>query len=645
MKPNHPNVLVRGDMTGERVQMRIDEESMAHIVRILTDIYADPELAVIREYSTNAWDAHRMAGHSEPIHVTLPTDWNPKFVVRDFGPGLTEDEIRAVYSSYGKSTKQATNDAVGMLGIGCKSGLTYTSQVMVTSFVKGRRIESIMTRDDEGAPVINILSNTPTDERDGVQITIPVKNVYSFNTKARDFFRFWDANDVLIDGEKPTPIQMDEVVSNIYVTSEANANYVVMGNVPYRVSEGLSVKLPYSQNLIAKVDIGEVDFPPSREELYYSKTTLDKLAQISDLYTSHIESKAKADIAQASTPSEALKAIAKWSDFVKVDSWGSLTSWNSVNPDGILYTWSTGPYRESVRSGWHSWNWRQRAHEGTLFQIIDFDLAGFSGSHKEKFKHLLKTKGFDFADVNTVVITKDDAFEGWLSDRTFSMDDIRKVKLPKVTTGNGQASVSMVGQYYIWDKNLGRMVKGVPDPNKEGVVYSPAEDVNVGRILDVFPDVQIIRAGRNRWDKLQREFPSVVPAGEYVAGKAAEALDALTDDEQMFLRIPINASRVLRGILEGEVDDPAIKRVIRVAGLKGTPRLTEYQKMLNLASYLDSWRSPKYREGTEINVDSLPDLAYNDKAERVRILNALYYYDQHHAGDTEPASDDAEQAD
>ena len=56
-----------------RTAMTFDENSIAHLMSVLTDLYSDKPLAVIREYSTNALDAHRAAGNTAPIEVTLPS--------------------------------------------------------------------------------------------------------------------------------------------------------------------------------------------------------------------------------------------------------------------------------------------------------------------------------------------------------------------------------------------------------------------------------------------------------------------------------------------------------------------------------------------------------------------------------------------
>ena len=101
----------------------IKQSGISHIFNVLRNqLYSDKVLAVIREYSTNAVDAHIEVGKKDtPIKVTLPNPLSLDFKVRDFGRGLTEREIGEIYAMYGESTKRGTNEQIGQLGLGCKS--------------------------------------------------------------------------------------------------------------------------------------------------------------------------------------------------------------------------------------------------------------------------------------------------------------------------------------------------------------------------------------------------------------------------------------------------------------------------------------------------------------------------------------------
>ena len=67
----------------------------------------------------------------------MPTRFNPHFTVRDFGDGLSHDDVCNIYVRYCKSTKRQSNAFTGQLGIGCKSGFAYGDSFTVTSYHKG----------------------------------------------------------------------------------------------------------------------------------------------------------------------------------------------------------------------------------------------------------------------------------------------------------------------------------------------------------------------------------------------------------------------------------------------------------------------------------------------------------------------------
>ena len=99
----------------QEFDFKIGKDGYAHIFGILRNqLYSDKPLAVAREYMVNAYDSHVAAGKGDvPFHVSLPNAIFPNFRVRDFGVGLSEEEMEEVFASYGESTKRESNDYVG----------------------------------------------------------------------------------------------------------------------------------------------------------------------------------------------------------------------------------------------------------------------------------------------------------------------------------------------------------------------------------------------------------------------------------------------------------------------------------------------------------------------------------------------------
>lgn len=292
MIPERTGVTTVSTVQGEDVKMSIDQSALAHIMNVLTDLYADPELACIREYLTNALDSHIEAGQTRPVEITTPTALRPLLTIRDYGVGLDADGIRDIYSRYGASTKRGTNDAVGMLGLGCKSALSYVDQFTLAGIKNGHRILVSIGRDETGAGTMTVLeTEDECTEPDGVEICIPTDDEYALARKAADFLSYWEPGLALLNGAVPAPLEGYEVGD--YIVADRDTSYsapgrfdgrpltVIMGNVSYPPPDDFSSEvvdsLPDSKRLVVRVPIGAVHFTPSREGLQDSARTREAI--------------------------------------------------------------------------------------------------------------------------------------------------------------------------------------------------------------------------------------------------------------------------------------------------------------------------------------------------------------------------------
>ena len=126
--------------------------------KILSDsLYSDKVMAVIRELATNAHDSHVSAGNHNPFLVKLPTSADPNFSVRDYGTGLSREDMESMYTTYGASNKNDSNDFVGCLGLGSKSPFAYTKSFTTTSYFNGMQYTYIAAIDDAGVPNLNLI--------------------------------------------------------------------------------------------------------------------------------------------------------------------------------------------------------------------------------------------------------------------------------------------------------------------------------------------------------------------------------------------------------------------------------------------------------------------------------------------------------
>src|SRR5271157_1549221 len=82
-----------------------DQGMIFEILR--SKMYSNPILAICREITSNARDAHREVGKPElPIQIHLPVGLEPEYRVKDFGPGISPDRMVNIFIQYTASTKR-----------------------------------------------------------------------------------------------------------------------------------------------------------------------------------------------------------------------------------------------------------------------------------------------------------------------------------------------------------------------------------------------------------------------------------------------------------------------------------------------------------------------------------------------------------
>jgi hypothetical protein len=252
--------------------------------RILSDgLYKDKPRAILRELSCNAYDAQIEAGVDRPFDVHLPTRLEPFFKIRDYGVGLSRNDIETVYQTYFESTKTNSNDVIGCLGLGSKSPFSYTDSFEVISYFNGKKFtySAYITEDD--TPDIALLSETDTDEPNGLEVSFPVKNCdfYSFTSKAADVFKYFD-NLPNFTGES-VEVKKPEYIFEGTGWGIASYGYyaeAIMGNVAYPIGDfpekdelDAASRAILNSSIGIRFDIGDLEVTASREGLSYTKAT------------------------------------------------------------------------------------------------------------------------------------------------------------------------------------------------------------------------------------------------------------------------------------------------------------------------------------------------------------------------------------
>lgn len=280
-------------------------KSNYHSFRILSSgLYANKIRAIIRELSCNAVDSQVAAGNIETqFDVHLPTILEPFFSVRDYGTGLTHDQVVNIYTTYFESTKTGSNDFIGALGLGSKSPFSYTENFTVTAIKDG--IKGIYSAfvNDQGVPAIARMADVETDEPNGVEVKFAVENgndFSKFKQESETVFTYFPIKPNMIGARcliKDVEYDEIDIIQNINVIkrnrySYDNGSVAVMGNIAYPIeipnadtNLGILSKL-LEKDLEIKFSIGQLEFQASREGLSYTKETIsaikDKLQELQD---------------------------------------------------------------------------------------------------------------------------------------------------------------------------------------------------------------------------------------------------------------------------------------------------------------------------------------------------------------------------
>ena len=279
------------EKSGQFEESQFSIEASAKAFMILSDgLYSNKILAVIRELSTNAYDSHVDAGRGgKPFDVHLPTRFEPHFHVRDYGTSMTHEQCMTLYTTYFRSTRNNSNDAVGCLGLGSKAPFAYSDSFTVEAFLSGEKRIYAAHRDANGSPTFCLMDTVPTDEEDGIKVSLPVQinDIDTFRKEARNVYEYFNV--------RPN-LNVDDIYyrdGNTLLGGEdgswkfldcCHSNAIVMGQICYPIDED-SIGSRYDDNdkiynflwqsagLRLYANIGDVDITPSRESLSYTPQT------------------------------------------------------------------------------------------------------------------------------------------------------------------------------------------------------------------------------------------------------------------------------------------------------------------------------------------------------------------------------------
>lgn len=281
-----PNIQTsRYETNVSNIQHAFTIEMTPTLAKLLSSqTYSDKTLAAIREPLSNAYDSHVRAGTLDtPVDLHLPTQLEPQFTLRDYGTGLSHDDVIRLFFSYGVSDKRETNNEIGGLGIGAKAFFAYTDQAVITSYFNGQKRVYSANKGASGLPQGMLIHFEDTDEPNGIELSYPVQpqDIETFINKAVSVLTYLELkykSNVKLTIEKPTEFFATEINgTRVALVTEQNIHKVVMGGIAYNVP--YEVYWRYNSSFInfsflIYLPIGSVEISASRESL--SPTEQDK---------------------------------------------------------------------------------------------------------------------------------------------------------------------------------------------------------------------------------------------------------------------------------------------------------------------------------------------------------------------------------
>ena len=297
-KQTESHILQEGT-TQDTVKMSLDLDSAQVLMQMLSkNLYSDSIGSTIRECASNALDSHRRAGSDKPIIVSFKRNNQAdtyEFAVEDFGIGLDADDVVNIISKYGKSTKRDSNTELGMMGLGFKAPLAYSSSFYFVTRKNGME-RKYMMYEGEDTNSIDLLYEKETTEGNGVKVIVPVNysDRYQFTSKIREQLAYFES--VYFDVDNSIGYHVDNQFTihraeHYQYSSLAQNNdmHLCLDNVSYPIDwEKLGIDR-IRMKIALRFTLSDGLFPtPNREAIRYTqeakKTILAKIATVANVF-------------------------------------------------------------------------------------------------------------------------------------------------------------------------------------------------------------------------------------------------------------------------------------------------------------------------------------------------------------------------
>lgn len=342
-----PNIETSGSMDEQFFSIQ-DQGMIFDILR--NRMYSDPILAICREISCNARDAHREAGNNElPVEITLPTALEPFYKIKDFGPGINPDRMSNVFIKYTASTKRQDNIQTGGFGLGAKTPFSYSDTFTIVTVVSNIKYNYACFIDETKVGKLILMDESVCNERNSTEIIIPVKSAdfKRFSVATESAIKHWQIKPIIKNGDiNWTRYKVTIEGSNWKICTTEQSHYytydrgvkILVDDIEYSLATEAIAKFANfaiveacKGILFLKFNIGELSLSASRESLYIDKPTEIKIKERLELVEKEITNQINNKISNFSNYLEANSFITNKISpmFNNINFFGSL-NWNNI---------------------------------------------------------------------------------------------------------------------------------------------------------------------------------------------------------------------------------------------------------------------------------------------------------------------------
>jgi len=461
------------ETSGELEEQFFSIQDQGMIFEILRNkMYSNPILAICREISCNARDAHREVGTPErPIEIHLPNTLEPFYKIKDFGPGISPDRMSNIFIKYTASTKRDDNIQTGGFGLGAKTPFSYSDTFTIITNFDGIQYNYACFIDETKVGKLILLSSTPTSESNGTEIIIPVKmpDFRHFAEFTEVATRHWDVKPI-IKGGNIDYIELKKLIEGngwavaMYPNSWNRELKLIIDGIEYPVDLSVlrtylnSKMIDYSRgNIYLYFGVGELSLSANREQVYLDKMTQEKICnrledmeiEIKDLITAKIETFSnfwEANVYFRKELSNAFGSI----QFLGKLYWHGLPLYDSaavqLNCDVFIFT--KGKYSRRYVTDPNKIS-RQRSHslhfdENSMLFINDLTL-------KQPTVHHIK-RAFDVNhDLKSIhVICPNDKVTEDILNEKFNLASMKPHRLSEITKSSARAYVPATSRLLVF---------------------------------------------------------------------------------------------------------------------------------------------------------------------------------------------------